>query len=115
MIKLEKTRLAFNSADFKEIAKAEISQINKELLPLQQGLSLSSYLGPSPINVIILNTTQDNNILKIKTGIFYTGIIAGCSCSDDPSPIDEQNEYCELMFNIDRNTAETVVHLLESP
>ena len=115
MIKLEKTLLAFNSAGFKQTAKKEISQINKDFLPLQQGLSFSSYIGASPINVIILNTTHNNNILKIKTGIFYTGIIAGCSCSDDPSPTDEQNEYCELMFNIDSETAETEVHLLESP
>ena len=61
---------------------------------------------------MILNTTEENDSIQIKAGIFYTGIIAGCSCSDDPSPTDEQNEYCELQFIINKNTAETSVNLL---
>jgi hypothetical protein len=48
----------------------------------------------------------------LKAGVFYTGIIAGCSCSDDPSPVDEQNEYCDLLFTIDKLTAETQITLL---
>lgn len=61
---------------------------------------------------MILNTTEENDSIQVKAGIFYTGIIAGCSCSDDPSPTDEQNEYCELQFIINKNTAETSVNLL---
>lgn len=84
------------------------------LLPLQQGLSLSSYVGKSPVSAIILNTTEKTDSIQIKTGIFYTGIIAGCSCSDDPSPTDEQNEYCEVQFTINKDTAETTVTLLNN-
>ena len=84
------------------------------LLPLQQGLSLSSYVGKSPVSAIILNTTEKTDSIQIKAGIFYTGIIAGCSCSDDPSPTDEQNEYCEVQFTINKNTAETTVTLLNN-
>ena len=61
---------------------------------------------------MILNTAEENDSIQVKAGIFYTGIIAGCSCSDDPSPTDEQNEYCELQFIINKNTAETSVNLL---
>lgn len=84
------------------------------LLPLQQGLSLSSYVGKSPVSAIILNTTEKTDSIQIKAGIFYTGIIAGCSCSDDPSPTDEQNEYCEVQFTINKDTAETTVTLLNN-
>jgi hypothetical protein len=48
----------------------------------------------------------------VKAGIFYTGVIAGCSCADDPTPVDELNEYCVVQFDIDRMTAETTVRLL---
>ena len=112
MIKLTQTTQADGSDDVKRIAKEEIQKIDPTLLPLQQGLSLSSYVGKSAINVVILNASEQNNDIRIKAGIFYTGIIAGCSCSDDPSPTDEQNEYCELLFNIDKKTAETTVTLL---
>ena len=53
------------------------------------------------------------NSILVKAGIFYTGIIAGCSCADDPTPLDEQNEYCELELNINKETAETTIVLLE--
>ena len=112
MIKLIKTLQAHNSESCKQIAKIEIENISSDLLPLQQGLSLSSYVGNSPFKAIILNITNEDGLV-VKAGIFYTGIIAGCSCSDDPSPTDEQNEYCELLFKINKDTAVTSVKLLE--
>jgi len=113
MIKLIKTVSAYKAVDFKKIAKDEITNIDPSHLPLQQGLSLSSYVGKTPFSVVILNATEELDSLKIKAGIFYTGIIAGCSCSDDPSPTDEQNEYCELLFSINKNTAESDIILLD--
>lgn len=114
MIKLSQTAQAFDSADFKKIAKEEIQNIDPEFLPLQQGLSHSSYVADTAISVIILNFNEENNTLHIKTGVFYSGIIAGCSCSDDPTPVDEQNEYCELQFEVNKKTAETSVKLLKN-
>jgi len=114
MIKLPQTVQAFNSPDFKKIAKKEIQNTDPKLLPLQQGLSHSSYATDTAISVIILNFDEEKDTLQIKTGIFYSGIIAGCSCSDDPTPVDEQNEYCELQFEINKKTAETSVKLLKN-
>jgi len=102
----------FGTDEFTKLIKAEIQDIDPALLPLQQGLSLSSYVGKSPFSAVILNLTEEISHIKIKAGIFYTGIIAGCSCSDDPSPIDEQNEYCNLQFHIDKKTYETTVSLI---
>ena len=113
-MKLTKALQSYNDPEFKNILKHEIQSISPELLPLQQGLSLSSYVGKSPFSVIILNVTEDTNNIKVKTGIFYTGIIAGCSCSDDPSPTDEQTEYCELQFDVNKITAKTTVKLLNN-
>jgi len=113
-LKLIKILQSYNDPEFKNILKYEIQNISPELLPLQQGLSLSSYVGKSPFSVIILNVTEDTNNVKVKTGIFYTGIIAGCSCSDDPSPTDEQTEYCELQFDVNKITAKTTVKLLNN-
>lgn len=98
--------------DFKNILKSEIQAIDPDLLPLQQGLSLSSYVGKTPFSAVILSSTDKPDSIQVKAGIFYTGIIAGCSCSDDPSPTDEQNEYCELLFVINKQTAATAITLL---
>ena len=112
MIYLHKSLKSFNTPDFKGITKKDVQDINPTLLPLQKGLSFSSYVGKSPFSAIILNVTEKTDFICVKAGIFYTGIIAGCSCSDDQNPTDEQNEYCELLFNINKKTAETSVTLL---
>lgn len=111
-MKLTKIVQSQHDADFKTILKSEIQAIDPELLPLQQGLSLSSYVGKAPFSSIILSVIDEPDSIQVKAGIFYTGIIAGCSCSDDPSPTDEQNEYCELLFVVNKKTAATEVSLL---
>ena len=113
-MKLPKTLHSWGQADFKKILKDEIQSVDPTLLPLQQGLSRSSYVSDSALSVVVLNVTEETNFIRVKAGIFYTGIIAGCSCSDDPSPTDEQNEYCELQFSINKDTAETGIKLLNS-
>ena len=111
-VKLSKSLKAFHTREFNAVLKSELQQIDKALLPLQQGLSLSSYVGNTPFSAVILNIHDRDNSILIKAGIFYTGIIAGCSCSDDPSPMDEQNEYCELQFKLNKKTAEALITLL---
>jgi len=113
MLKLSKALKNKHSPDYKKILKNVIQNIDPNLLPLQQGLSLSSYVGKTPFSAVILKVSEDTNTVQIKAGIFYTGIISGCSCSDDPSPTDEQNEYCDLLFTIDKLTAETRITLLK--
>jgi len=97
---------------FKQNLKLELALVDHEHLPLQQGLSLSSYVSNEKISVIIHKTEETPKSIIIKSGIFYSGIIAGCSCSDDPSPIDTQNEYCDLMIDIDKTTAEASISLI---
>ncbi len=114
MINLTQTAQASGSVKLKEIAKTEIESIEPTLLPLQKGLTHSSYVGNAAFKAVILNVTDENNIITVKAGVFYSGIIAGCSCSDDPSPTDEQTEYCELQFDINKDNANTEVILLDT-
>ncbi|QLQ31404.1 MAG: hypothetical protein HZT40_07100 [Candidatus Thiothrix singaporensis] len=81
-------------------------------LPLQQALTQSSHVSGSPRTVIILQTAETPEQIQVKAGLFYAGVIAGSCCADDPTPLCEQPEYCELQFDINRQTAETIVTLL---
>lgn len=98
--------------NFKRVFKAELAELKHSLLPLQQGLSQSSYVSDEKISAVILNVSETDQIYKIKTSIFYTGIIAGCSCADDPTPQDTQNEQCDILLVIDKLTAKTTAALL---
>jgi len=113
MMQLTTALTAWGTPAFEETLKHEIEQMDVALLPLQQGLSQSSYTDGANRSVVILNIAEVAGLIRVKIGIFYTGIIAGCSCTDDPTPMSELNEYCEVQFDIDKVTAETTVTLLK--
>jgi hypothetical protein len=112
MLRLSKTLNAWGTSDFEDTLKQEIAQIDPAHLPLQQGLSTGSYVVDTKLDVMLINVAEDAHFIHAKAGIFYSGIIAGCSCADDPTPIDEHSEYCVVQFDINRMTAETTVTLL---
>lgn len=112
MIRFPKAMAAWNTPAFEECLKQEIAELDESHLPLQQGLTASSRVSNSPIQAMILHVAEESGGIRIKAGIFYKGVIAGCNCADDPSPIDEQNEHCVVQFLIDRLTAEASVTLL---
>ncbi|MCA1804854.1 MAG: hypothetical protein LC646_05830 [Xanthomonadaceae bacterium] len=87
--------------------KEEIAQLGADFLPLQQGLSSGSTSLDSNLGVMILRVTERPDRLQVRAGIFYSSIVSGCSCADDPTPIDENREYCEVELDIDRGSGET--------
>jgi hypothetical protein len=113
MIRLPQTLAAWQSPAFNSVLKNEIEHLDADLLPLQQGLTHSNTANAASLSVRILSATELPDCLQIKAGLFYTGIIAGCSCSDDPTPNNEINEYCEVRFVINKQTGEATVTLLQ--
>ena len=112
MIQLKKILPAWGTPGFNSILKAELETLGVDQLPLQQGLTSSSFALDKNLAVIILRSSQNTDTISVKASIFYSGVLAGCSCADDPSPNDEQNEYCEVQLEIDRLTGETTVTLI---
>ncbi|MCR4299508.1 MAG: hypothetical protein NUV75_12310 [Gallionella sp.] len=111
-IRLNRSLRAWGTPEFESILKKEIEQIDAGQLPLQQGLSTSSYALGNKLTAMFLSISDEGGFIRVKAGIFYNGIIAGCSCADDPTPADENNEYCEVQLDIDKTTANTTVALL---
>lgn len=107
MIKLEKSLQAWGTSDFNAVLKQELAQLAPGQLPLQQGLSTGNYVSDAPITVAIHSVTEKDSVIRVKAGIFYQGTIGGCSCSDDPTPASEINEYCEVQLDIDKSSAIT--------
>ncbi|MBU1396625.1 MAG: hypothetical protein KKE84_10890 [Gammaproteobacteria bacterium] len=112
MIRLPQSLNAWGTPAFREVFIQEVAQLDAAELPLQQGLARSSHVTERPFQAMLISASEDAGLLRVKAGIFYTGIIAGCSCADDPTPIDELNEYCVVQFDIDTTTAAATVTLL---
>ncbi|MCG6969115.1 MAG: hypothetical protein PVF34_11820 [Gammaproteobacteria bacterium] len=113
MIRLAQSINAFGSPEFKQVLKQEMEQLSIDQLPLQQGLSTSSYALDDARSVMVIDVSDDADFIYAKAGIFYSGVIAGCSCADDPTPVDKNTEYCEVQLVINKKTAETIATLME--
>ena len=112
MPSLVKALNAWGTPGFYRVLKEEIEQLDAGQLPLQQGLATSSYVADGNFSAMVLGVSEDSGFIHAKAGIFYSGIIAGCSCADDPTPVSEQGEYCVVLLAINKRTAETTVTLL---
>jgi hypothetical protein len=104
---------AWGTPEFNDVLKREIEGLAGTQLPLQEGLTSSSHALHDRVSAMIIDVSDATRVIRAKAGIFYTGIVAGCSCADDPTPVTEQNEYCVVQFTIDKTTAETTLRLLE--
>jgi hypothetical protein len=112
MIKLTAALAAWGTPGFEAALKREVEALDPQLLPLQQGLTHSSQVAEGPVSAVVLQATAVPNGIHAKVGIFYAGIVAGSCCSDDPTPLNEQTEYCELALDIDRTSGDARATLL---
>lgn len=102
-MRLPDSARAWGAADFPAVLKRELAAHADEL-PLQQALSGTSAVADEPVTVVLLDARADEATIHAKVGIFFGGILAGCSCADDPTPVEPQTEYCELLIAIERAT-----------
>ena len=92
-------------ANFNEVLIKELQELPVDSLPLQQGLTRGSYVLDLPRKVMVIDANGSDYLIRARVGVFYTSVIGGCSCTDDPSTIEEINEYCEIDIEIDLSTA----------
>lgn len=104
---------AWGTPSFAATLKRELEG-NAALLPLQQALAHSSSVADTPVTVMVEQAAERDGGLRVTVGIFYEGIVAGCSCADDPTPNNLNTEHCRLLLEIDRDSGESRVSLLEN-
>jgi hypothetical protein len=112
VINLTNALKAWGSPGFESALKEEIQALDAAALPLQQGLAQSSHVGNEAFSPVIISIQEALDRILVKTGIFYSGIIAGSCCADDPTPVCEQTEYCELLLEIDKASGDTRITLV---
>ena len=111
MLRLNDSLHAWGTPEFETVLKQELVR-QADLLPLQQGLSHSSSVAETPITVMIHSVADAGNAISVNAGIFYQGLVGGCNCADDPTPGNENSEYCAVSLAIDKASAIATVTLL---
>lgn len=102
MITLPESCNAWGTPQFEAVLKRELEALSVDQLPLLQGLSTGSYVLDEKRSVLVLSMIDGGDLVRVKVGVLYSGVIAGCSCADDPTPVEATNEYCELWLTLDK-------------
>jgi hypothetical protein len=110
--RLARSCSAWGTPAFEAVLREELAALPADAFPLQQGLSAGSHALGTPVQAMIKNVSGDAGAIRVRAGIFYSAIIAGCSCADDPTPVSELPEYCEVQVSIDRQTGEAAIVLV---
>jgi len=108
LLTLARSAASWNRPTFRATLIDEIQTLGPDhpaLQPLlQAGLRQTSAVADDALAVHLLSSREQEGHILVQLGIFYAGIIAGCSCADDPSPVDTVTEHCELLLDIDLAT-----------
>lgn len=109
------SRPAFNLVDsvgaFGTPAFAEI--LRRELLALPDGIltiegEQGGLIDPASLGLTLLSSRTDAERIEVAVGVFYTEIVGGCSCGDEPFGV---NGYVELCLRIERADGASVILL----
>lgn len=109
MPKFTAALLDSQTGSFETSLKRELEGLPAGSLPLDRATTRGGYVDDSDISVTVLHVQRDAHRVLCKIGIFFTEIVAGCGCGDDPVP---ENAYCELRLSIDNRTAEADIEVI---
>ena len=114
---LTRSAAAWSSPAFRPTLVDELQALGAHhpvLRPLlQAALTQTSAVAEAALGVQVLSTHAEAGRIQVRVGVFYAGVIAGCSCADDPSPLDTITEHCELVLDIDPGTGRAGATLCE--
>lgn len=105
MFGLPASAAAWGTPEFATTLAAELESLGPQSLGLQRQIARGSHLADGAFQVSVIAETEDGKHLKVRVGVFFASIIAGCSCADDPTPVEALAEYCELVVTIERGNA----------
>lgn len=113
MLRLPDALAAWNTPGFAAVLQRELAA-QAALLPLQQAAAFTSAVLDAPPEVMFIGAEATTDRLDVRVGVFFAGVVAGCACTDDPTPLEARPEYCELRLSVDRSTAAATVALIDS-
>lgn len=109
MATLGRSLHAWNTGAFADALKADILGLGAGVLPLREAAA-SGCIDESDVAVTVLAYRDTATEIQAGIGVFFTEVIAGCSCGDAPA---SSSAYCELQVCIDKSNGQArfkVIH-----
>ncbi len=114
MLYLPQTSRA-DSAELANVFSQEIAAGSTDDLPLQQGMAHGNVADGETLSAMVIRSEIEPRHVRIHAGLFFSSVVAGCACTNDPTPMHTEPEYCEAVFEIERDDGGTTVRLVETP
>ncbi|MAT65888.1 MAG: hypothetical protein CMN57_09610 [Gammaproteobacteria bacterium] len=94
---------AWGEADFAAILQHELAALKPEQLPLS---TATGYAESEGLTLTLIRQAEEPDCLRLRVGVFFEQILAGCSCGDEPM---RESAYCELDLMIDKADGKTEI------
>ncbi len=101
---LQRSLKAFGTPDFAGVLQEELAALGPDALGLQQALTAGSLARRDGIGIMVLRHRETSDTIEVRAGVFFTSVLGGCACADDPTPENENAEYGEIDITIDRQS-----------
>ena len=101
----------WHTKDFAGTFNREILSLPSGTLPLQLRGMQNGLVDDTNLSLVVLQQLETEQDCKVKTGVFFSEIIGGCSCGDDPAA---ETAYCELWIEISKATAEANIFVADA-
>jgi hypothetical protein len=100
-----------DTGEFPMRLKHAIEALDAGHMPLHQCVNQGGQVDASDMAVTVLDVTEVRDDIRARIGVFFTEVVGGCSCGDEPF---EQPVYCELGVTIDRQSGDAVFNVIET-
>jgi len=97
MPRLPRARTAWGSPAFASTLKSEIEALPAGSLPLDGATTQGGRVGEQGITVTVLQAEDAGHAIHARVGVFFTEVVGGCSCGEEPMPV---QAHCELQVEI---------------
>ena len=113
MIDLSETLATWSTPEREATLKRALEGLDTACLPLQQALARGSQVTAEPLQVMVLTTAETEDGLQARVGVFFTSLLGGCQCADDPTPLEPLPEYAQIKVTLHRETGMARLRLLD--
>ncbi|MCW8955439.1 MAG: glucosamine--fructose-6-phosphate aminotransferase [Gammaproteobacteria bacterium] len=103
-------KINYQSNSFKKMLKHRIEHLRPGSLPLDKGTTQGGIVDDNNISASILAISEAEHSVNIKAGVFFTEIVGGCSCGDDPITI---NAYCDIIITMNKLSDELQFSIID--
>lgn len=95
----------WQTKEFPSALKNEIENLDLGSLPLDKCTCQGGFVDDSNIDATVLTINDDEDFIQAKVGIFFSEVVVSYCCEEEEPMV--KNAYCEIIFRINKVSAET--------